>query len=128
MKKLFGLIIVLAILAVVMKATVPTPEKHREVAKERLSEIVMEKISTIDGAVEVIKDNDIDVNMFIRLAVTQLKIKDYFVCNAGFVRYDGEEYMLTLGMFGHVFVMTDYIDEMQKANEKLEELRDKYNK
>ena len=128
MKKLFGLIIVLAILAVVMKATVPTPEKHREVAKERLSEIVMEKISTIDGAVEAIKDNDIDVNMFIRLAVTQLKMKDYFVCNAGFIKYDGEEYMLTLGMFGHVFVMTDYIDEIQQANEKLEELRDKYNK
>ena len=127
MKKLFGLIIVLAILAVVMKATVPTPEKHREVAKERLSEIVMEKISTIDGAVEAIKDNDIDVNMFIRLAVTQLKIKDYFVCNAGFVRYDGEEYMLTLGMFGHVFVMTDYIDEIQAASEKMEELKEKYN-
>ena len=88
----------------------------------------MEKISTIDGAMEVIKDNDIDVNMFIRLAVTQLKMKDYFVCNAGFVRYDGEDYMLTLGMFGHVFVMTDYIDEIQQANEKLEELRDKYNK
>ena len=128
MKALFRLIIVLAILAVVMKLTVPTPEKHREVAKERLSEIVMEKISTIDGAMEVIKENDIDVNMFIRLAVTQLKMKDYFVCNAGYVRYDGEDYMLTLGMFGHVFVMTDYIDEIQQANEKLEELRDKYNK
>ena len=128
MKKTFIIIIVLVVIVIAAKFTVPTPEKHREVAKERLSEIVMEKISTIDGAMEVIKDNDIDVNMFIRLAVTQLKMKDYFVCNAGFVRYDGEEYMLTLGMFGHVFVMTDYIDEIQQANEKLEELRDKYNK
>ena len=60
--------------------------------------------------------------------MTEHAESEHVICNAGYVRYDGEDYMLTLGMFGHVFVMTDYIDEIQQANEKLEELRDKYNK
>lgn len=128
MKKIFWFVVLLALLALFMKVTVPTPEKHREVAKERLSELVSEKISTIDGIKEIIEGNNIDTQLFVKLALTQLKMKDYFVCNAGFVKYDGEEYMLTLGMFGHVFVMTDYIDEIQQTNEKLEELMDKYNK
>lgn len=128
MKGLFRFIIVLAILAIVMKLTVPTSEKHREVASERLSELIFEKVSTIEGAKEIIESNNIDTQLFIKLALTQLKMKDYFVCNAGFVTYDNQDYMLTLGLFGHVFVMTDYIDKIQQANEKLEELKDKYNK
>ena len=128
MKKLFRVIIILAILAFVMKLTVPTPEKHKDVASERLQEFVMQKASTIEGAMDIIEGNNIDTKLLIRFALTQLQMRDYFVCNAGFVKYDGQDYMLTLGMFGHVFVMTDYIEEMQKANEKLEELKDKYNK
>ena len=119
MKKLLIFVIILAILALFMKVTAPSPEKHREVAQEKLSELVSEKISTIEGAKEIIEGNNIDTKLFIRLALTQLQMKDYFVCNAGFIKYDGEEYMLTLGMFGHVFVMTDYIDEIQQANEKI---------
>ena len=125
MKKLLICVIILAILALFMKVTAPSPEKHREVAQEKLSELVSEKISTIEGAKEIIEGNNIDTKLFIRLALTQLQMKDYFVCNAGFIKYEGDEYMLTLGMFGHVFVLTDYIDEMQKANEKLEELKKK---
>ena len=125
MKKLLICVIILAILSLFMKVTAPSPEKHREVAQEKLSELVSEKISTIEGAKEIIEGNNIDTKLFIRLALTQLQMKDYFVCNAGFIKYEGDEYMLTLGMFGHVFVMTDYIDEMQKANEKMEELKKK---
>lgn len=126
MKGLFRFIIVLAILAIVMKLTVPTSEKHREVASERLSELIFEKVSTIEGAKEIIESNNIDTQLFIRLALTQLKMKDYFVCNAGFVTYDNQDYMLTLGLFGHVFVMTDYIDKIQKAMEKFEEYKEKF--
>lgn len=126
MKGLFRFIIVLAILAIVMKLTVPTSEKHREVASERLSELIFEKVSTIEGAKEIIESNNIDTQLFIKLALTQLKMKDYFVCNAGFVTYDNQDYMLTLGLFGHVFVMTDYIDKIQKAMEKFEEYKEKF--
>lgn len=109
-----------------MKLTVPTSEKHKEVASERLSELIFEKVSTIEGAKEIIESNNIDTQLFIRLALTQLKMKDYFVCNAGFVTYDNQDYMLTLGLFGHVFVMTDYIDKIQKAMEKFEEYKEKF--
>ncbi len=126
MKKFFIIIILLALLAIVMKITVPTPEKHKEVAKERLTEMVMDKLSDFDGAKEALEDCNIDLNILIKMGLTQLKMKDYFVCNAGFIKYDGEEYMVTLGMFNHVFVTTDYIDEVQEANEKLEELKKKF--
>lgn len=123
MKKLLIFVIILAVLALFMKVTVPSPEKHREVAKEKLSELVNEKIKTIDGAKEIIEGNNIDVKLFIKLALTQMQMKDYFVCNVGYITYDGTEYMLTLGMFGHVFVTTDYIDEAQKLSQKVDEYK-----
>ena len=125
MKKTLFILIIIAIVVVAAKMTVPTPEKHREVAMERLTEMVNEKISTIEGAKEIIEGNNIDTKLFIKLALTQLQMKDYFVCNAGYIKYDGDDYMLTLGLFGHVFVMTDYIDEVQQAQEKIEEYKNK---
>jgi cell division protein FtsL len=126
MKKTLFILIIIAIVVVAAKMTVPTPEKHREVAMERLTEMVNEKISTIEGAKEIIEGNNIDTKLFIKLALTQLQMKDYFVCNAGYIKYDGDDYMLTLGLFGHVFVMTDYIDEVQQAQEKIEEYKNKF--
>ena len=125
MKKTLFILIIIAIVVVAAKMTVPTPEKHREVAMERLTEMVNEKISTIEGAKEIIEGNNIDTKLFIKLTLTQLQMKDYFVCNAGYIKYDGDDYMLTLGLFGHVFVMTDYIDEVQQAQEKIEEYKNK---
>ena len=125
MKKTLVFLIIIAIIVVAAKMTVPAPEKHREVALERLTEMVNEKISTIEGAKEIIEGNNIDTKLFIKLALTQLQMRDYFVCNAGYIKYDGDDYMLTLGLFGHVFVMTDYIDEVQQAQEKMEELQKK---
>ena len=125
MKKTLVILIIIAIIVVAAKMTVPTPEKHREVAMERLTEMVNEKISTIEGAKEIIEGNNIDTKLFIKLALTQLQMRDYFVCNAGYIKYDEKDYMLTLGLFGHVFVMTDYIDELQQAQEKMEEYKKK---
>ena len=76
MKKLLIFVIILAVLALFMKVTAPSPEKHREVAQEKLSELVSEKISTIEGAKEIIEGNNIDTKLFIRLALTQLQMKD----------------------------------------------------
>ena len=125
MKKFLIFLIVLAILALFMKVTVPAPEKHHDIAKVKLNELFKDKASSWKGFVELVEGDRMEEHMYAEFIVKGLKIKDYFVCNAGFLKYKGEEYMLTLGMFGHVFVMTDYIDEMQKANEKLEELKKK---
>lgn len=68
---------------------------------------------------------NMDVNAFIKLAVGQMEIKDYFVCNVGKISYDGATYPLTIGCFNHVFVLTDYMDEVQKAGKKVEEYKKK---
>lgn len=142
MKKLWILILVLVAIAVVMKLTVPSVEKHYDVATEQLSEFVEDKIMEGDDFDEVIDDYGIDkqaameflkqgdmYKTMIRYSVeNMLVMKDYVVCNVGKVTIEDKVYPLTLGMFGHVFVMTDYIDEIQEASEKLEELKEKYNK
>ena len=126
MKKLLVFIIVLAILAFVMKATVPAPEKHHEIAKVKLNELFKEKVSTFKGVVELIEKDRMEEHMFAEFVLQGLEMRDYFVCNAGFLKYQGKDYMLTLGMFNHVFVTTDYIDDIKKAAEKVEEIKKEF--
>lgn len=126
MKKLLIIVIVLAILALFMKATVPAPEKHHDVAKVKLTALFKEKVSTMEGVEELIKGYRMEEHMFAEFLLQGLEMKDYFVCNAGFLEYEGEKYMLTLGMFNHIFVMTDYIDEIQEFGEKAEKLKEKF--
>lgn len=142
MKKFWIFILVLVALAVVMKVTVPSVEKHYDVATERLSKFLEDEIMEGDdfdemiddygidkqAAVEFLKQGDMYKTMIRYNVENMLIMKDYVVCNVGKITYDGEVYPLTLGIFGHVFVMTDYIDEIQDASEKLEELKEKYNK
>ena len=52
-----------------------------------------------------------------------LFLEDYFVCNVGKFTYEEEVYPLTLGIFGHVFVLTDYLDEIQEAQKKVEKVQ-----
>ena len=47
---------------------------------------------------------------------SKLKMHDYLVLNTTYVRMDGEEQLLSLGMFGHVFTF-----DKQMLREKLEE-------
>ena len=126
MKKLLIFVIILAVLALFMKVTVPSPEKHHEVAKAKLTELFKEKISTIEGVEELIKGYRMEEHMFAEFLLQGLEMRDYLVCNAGFLKYEGKDYLLTLGMFNHVFVSTDYIDEIKMAAEKVEEIKDKF--
>ena len=142
MKKFWIFILVLVALAVVMKVTVPSVEKHYDVATERLSKFLEDEImegddfdDVIDGygidkqaAMEFLKQGDMYKTMIRYNVENMLMMKDYFVCNVGKVTYDDKSYPLTIGLFGHVFVMTDYIDEIQEANEKLGKLKEKYDK
>ena len=126
MKKLLFFIIILAVLGLFMKVTVPAPQKHHDIAKVKLNELFKEKVSTLGGVVELIKGDRMEEHMYAEFILQGLEIRDYFVCNAGFLKYDGKDYMLTLGVFNHVFVMTDYIDKIKEASEKFEELKDKF--
>ena len=140
MKKFWFFILVLIALGAAMKLTVPSVEKHYDVATERLAVLLEDKIMEGDmldevinaygidkeAAVEFLKQGDMYKSMIRYNVENMLIMKNYFVCNVGKVTYDDKTYPLTIGVFGHVFVTTDYLDEIQKANEKLEKLKEKY--
>lgn len=125
MKKSLIIIIVLAIVVVAAKFTVPNEEKHYQVAQQKLTSVVGQKLTSIQGLKEMAQGQNVDVAALIKLAVGQMEVKDYFVCNIGKITYDGKTYPLTVGVFNHVFVLTDYMDEMQKAGKKVEEYKKK---
>ena len=125
MKKLLITILVLAVLALFMKVTVPQPEKHREAAQQKLNTLVGQKLSSFQGIQSVAEGDDFDIRAWINVALDQLEVKDYFVCNVGMVTYDGSTYPLTLGLFNKVYVLTDYKDDIQKAGKKVEEYKKK---
>ena len=140
MKKSFIFIIVLMALVVAMKFTVPPIEKHYEVASKQLASFVEEKVIKGNEFDEIIGEyvDKEEVMKFLSheevykpviryMVENMLFLDDYFVCNVGKFTYEGEAYPLTLGLFGHVFVISDYYDELQQAGMKVEELNEKYN-
>jgi hypothetical protein len=139
MKRLIIILAILLGLALVMKVTVPSMEKHKEAAVEQVTKFVEEQMmqnDEVDGYLEAygidkdethrfLSENGIYKSMVTYLVENSLFLEDYFVCNVGKFQYEGEIYPLTLGLFNHVFVLTDYIDEMQEAQEKMEKLQQK---
>lgn len=125
MKKLLITILVLAVLALFMKVTVPQPEKHREAAQQKLNELVGQKLSSFEGIQSVVEGDDFDVKAWFNVALNQLEVKDYFVCNVGEITYEGDTFPLTVGVFNKVYVLTDYKDEIMKAGKKVEEYKKK---
>ena len=140
MKKSFIFIIVLVALVVAMKFTVPSIEKHYEVASKQLASFVEDKViegNEFDEIIGQYVDKESVMQFLSQEAVykpvirymveNMLFLDDYFVCNVGKFTYEEQVYPLTLGLFGHVFVLTDYYDELQQAGKKVEELNEKYN-
>lgn len=139
MKRLIIILAILLGLALVMKVTVPSMEKHKEAAVEQVTKFVEEQMmqnDEVDGYLEAygidkdethrfLSENGIYKSMVTYLVENSLFLEDYFVCNVGKFQYEGEIYPLTLGLFNHVFVLTDYIDEMQEAQAKMEKLQQK---
>ena len=125
MKRGIIIIIVLVIVVIAAKLTVPEKDKHYHVAQQKLVSIVGNKMSSVDGLKEMAQGENMDVNALIKAAVGQMEVHDYFVCNVGIISYDGAAYPLTIGIFNHVFVLTDYLDEVQNAGKKAEKYKKK---
>ena len=126
MKKTLIVIIVIAIVVIAAKFTVPNEEKHHQVAQQKLSAMVNQKLSSVDGIQDMIQDKGVDIRELIQVAMNQMEVKDYFVCNVGRVTYNGTTYPLTIGVFGKVFMLTDYRKELQNASKKVDEYKNKF--
>ena len=134
MKKSFIIIIILVSLVVAMKFTVPPIEKHYEVAAEKLALFVKDKVIEGDEFDEIIEQyvdketvmqylsqEDVYKPVLKYLVENMLFLDDYFVCNVGKFTYEDEVYPLTLGLFGHVFIITDYYEQILGLHEEMQE-------
>lgn len=116
MKK-YLLIIIVLLVAVLMVLTVPDKAKHKEAMMEAINEYVEEE------AVDKLGDNvlaRLGKGVIVKTVETalnsKLKIDNYYLFNKTYVRLNGEDQMLSLGMFGHVFTF-----DKEMLREKLEE-------
>lgn len=126
MKKTLIIIIVLVVVVIAAKFTVPNEDKHHQVAQQKLTTLVSQKMSSFQGLKEIAQGQNMDVRSLIQVVLGEMEVKDYFVCNVGKITFDGSTYPLTIGVFNHVFVLTDYMDEIDKASKKVNEYKDKF--
>jgi len=117
MKKLLTVIIVLLV-AVVMIMTRPEKKQHKDAMMVAIKEYVDE-----EAANKGIGDNILAklgkgvVNKAIETALnSKLKMHDYYLFNTTYVKLDGDEQLLSVGLLGHVFTF-----DKKMLREKLEE-------
>lgn len=116
MKKLLVIVIVLLV-AVLMAMSVPDKQAHKEAMMTAINEFVAEEAENRlgDNVLSNISKNVVVKTVELALN-SKLKEHNYLVLNTTYVRINGEEKMLSLGMFGHVFTF-----DKEMLREKLEE-------
>ena len=116
MKKLL-VVVVLLLVAVLMTQTVPDKQEHKDAMMKAVKEYVAEEtkdrfgdnILSALGKNLVVKSVELALN-------SKLKVNNYYLFNTTSVRLKGEDQMLSLGIFGHVFTF-----DKEMLREKLEE-------
>ena len=116
MKKLLVVVIVLLV-AVLMTMTVPDKQEHKEAMMKAINEFVEEE------AVDKLGDNvlaKLGKSVVVKTVETalnsKLKVDNYYLFNTTHVRLKGEDKVLSVGVFGHVFTF-----DKKMLREKLEE-------
>lgn len=116
MKK-YLLIIIVLLVAVLMVLTVPDKAKHKEAMMEAINEYVEEEaVDKLGDTVLARLGKGVIVKTVETALNSKLKIENYYLFNKTYIRLDGEDQMLSLGMFGHVFTF-----DKEMLREKLEE-------
>ena len=117
MKKLLGIIIVLLV-AVLMTLTKPDEQKHKDAMMSAIKEFVDQEAQDRgfkDNVVTKLGKNV--VNQAIKTALnSKLKFDNYYLFNTSHVKLDGEDQILSLGIFGQVITF-----DKDMLKEKLEE-------
>ena len=103
MKKLLILILIVGVV-ILMALTKPDKKAHKEAMMKAIAEYVDDKAEDSGLGNNVLTDLGKDlVRSTISLAMDlKLKLDDYFVANATHIRLNGEDKMLSLGLFGKV--------------------------
>ena len=116
MKKLLVVVIVLLV-AVLMTMTVPDKQDHKEAMMKAINEFVEEEAEQRLGDNVLAKlSKGVVVKTIETVLNSKLKVDNYYLFNTTHVRLKGEDQILSLGMFGHVFTF-----DKKMLREKLEE-------
>ncbi len=111
MKRLVTILILIIVIASVMLITCPDSEKHVDRVSEEISEYVHEDLRSGDDSEMVgnILGNPVVGTIsdkVIRFYVkNRLEIEDYALLNVGEMQYNGENHVVSIGMFNHVFCL-----------------------
>lgn len=109
MKKWIALGVV-TVLALTLILSCPSTEDHREAMKEILKESLNQSdnllISMLGGYVlDAVADEVVSG-------------KNFFFASAGYIEYEGEKQLASIGLLGHVFVLFDQ-EDIDKLLEEL---------
>ena len=125
MKKLLAVIIVLLV-AILMVLTVPDKQKHKDAMMEAVNEYVEEEsVDRMGDNILAKLGKSVVVKTVETVLNSKLKVNNYYLFNTTYVRMKGEEQMLSLGLFGHVFtfdkeMLRDKLNEAMNAKEEAE--------
>lgn len=116
MKKLISLAIVVVI-AMTMVVTCPDKAAHEEAVKKELKDVVRLADNESKGMIEVllgtllsgVMDNAVDY---------VVNVDNYVVCSVGRIEIAGLDKAVSLGVFGHVFMLMNADDVGKKMNEE----------
>lgn len=117
MKKTLFVVAVL-LFAVLMTQTVPDKVAHKEAMMKAVKEYVEEEVENrgFDDNILTNLGKGV-VNKTIETALNaKLRVKNYYLWNTTYVRLQGKEQLLSVGLLGHVFTF-----DKQMLREKLEE-------
>ena len=117
MKKLLVLVIVLLI-AVIMVLTRPQKAAHKAAMMEAVKELVSDEADSLGLGDNVLTNlgKGIVNKTIEKVLNAKLEMHDYLLFNTTYIMLKGEEQLLSVGLFGHVFTF-----DKQMLREKLEE-------
>ena len=117
MKKLIVIAIILLV-AILMVMTRPDNAAHKEAMMEAVKEFVSDEADSLGLGDNILTDlgKGIVNKTIEKVLNSKLEMHDYLVLNTTYVKLQGEEQLLSLGIFGHVFTF-----DSKMLHEKLEE-------
>ena len=109
MKAFLYTIVALAALAAVCVVTCPDRDAHSDALKDMLNNVINSELSGKTGE---------DTGLFTVGSVlgtsiggwvidNMLTVENYFICSVGYVTYEGEKNLVSLGIMNHIFTAED---------------------
>lgn len=117
MKGFFYLLLTLLIIAGVGIITCPDKNAHSDALKDLLNTALTEELSTdletTEDAAWAAFGSVLGTGLGGWIIDNMLTVENYFICSVGYITFDGETEIVSLGLLNHVFTAND--EEIMEA-------------